>query len=564
MFRGIFAIILGGLIGLMAACGQPAQQTISNKPQKVYTPVSHIEAQSSNQILGIPGDPTVVFDPGMIASADAVLGGLMYDTWWLGSTQFPMPPEPPVDLRHPLFPADSGTLGPETFRCSTCHGWDYLGAAGVYGDPAAPFYTGIKGIISPADPYVYNTDQEIWTFLHDGDATNGLAEHHFGDVLSDEDLYHLTKFILQVREEAGMQQSPADLINADKSAKGDSLRGYRFFHAAQRDGGAGCANYECHGSDGKQLLLDQPIDSLARDNPWEVLHKIRFGNPGTYMKGIVILNSPNLDLQAAADILRYAQIGLAPDHVRGGRLYDNWPVETGITGIAASNPLWDLADPSLMPAGFPTGDDAWRCALCHAFYYEGNIAFYFNNLLYLKTSRNWTTAYVFEQLQKGFPAVMPDGSVSTVHDFGAHLQETELWQLAAFAVQDIEDTSIYLQPDLGTAVGNGTRTANPVLGQALYEGTAGVSYNGAPFDCIGCHDPVNGSVPSVDVAALAWDTPWQFLHRVRFGMPHAPDAPADTIMPGLLEVTTADSENYLQTIHVVDIQRYLQDLAMTP
>ena len=62
----------------------------------------------------------------------------------------------------------------------------------------------------------------------------------------------------------------------------------------------------CHGADGK--LIDfgdgEGMGALSNGNPWEVLHKIRFGQPGSAMPAGV--NSGWSD-QDAVDVLGYAQ-----------------------------------------------------------------------------------------------------------------------------------------------------------------------------------------------------------------------------------------------------------------
>lgn len=41
----------------------------------------------------------------------------------------------------------------------------------------------------------------------------------------------------------------------------------------------------CHGSDGKMLDFGdgEYVGTISNDNPWEILQKIRFGQPGTAM-----------------------------------------------------------------------------------------------------------------------------------------------------------------------------------------------------------------------------------------------------------------------------------------
>ncbi|MHA1524449.1 MAG: hypothetical protein ACTSY1_08600 [Alphaproteobacteria bacterium] len=58
----------------------------------------------------------------------------------------------------------------------------------------------------------------------------------------------------------------------------------------------------CHGKDGNALFTGRAIGSIARDNPWEALHKIRNGHPSEAMPALRVL-----DMTMLVDILAYAQ-----------------------------------------------------------------------------------------------------------------------------------------------------------------------------------------------------------------------------------------------------------------
>ncbi|NQV55063.1 MAG: cytochrome c [Rhodospirillales bacterium] len=79
---------------------------------------------------------------------------------------------------------------------------------------------------------------------------------------------------------------------------GDPQRGAQFFQTI-------CAN--CHGFDGKELNFGNDkspeyVGTVARSNPWEALHKIRFGQPGVGMVSLSVLS-----IQEQVDILTYIQ-----------------------------------------------------------------------------------------------------------------------------------------------------------------------------------------------------------------------------------------------------------------
>ncbi len=86
----------------------------------------------------------------------------------------------------------------------------------------------------------------------------------------------------------------------------------RMTNRSRGEAGDGAAHYQticavCHGFDGKELNFKTPekpeyIGTLALKNPWEFIHKTRFGQPGIPMISLIVL--PDKDI---ADILAYGQ-----------------------------------------------------------------------------------------------------------------------------------------------------------------------------------------------------------------------------------------------------------------
>ena len=79
---------------------------------------------------------------------------------------------------------------------------------------------------------------------------------------------------------------------------GSPTRGARFYQTV-------CAN--CHGFDGKLLNFgeeDNPefIGTVAQANPWETLHKVRYGQPVQPMPALIAL-----EIQDMVDIVAYTQ-----------------------------------------------------------------------------------------------------------------------------------------------------------------------------------------------------------------------------------------------------------------
>jgi thiosulfate dehydrogenase len=202
-------------------------------------------------------------------------GGQLYDAWWAV-----IEADEPAGT-HPAYPADGKQSGAATWRCKECHGWDYKGVDGAYGKGS--HRTGIKGIRAMAgvDP------ERIHEILMDD--THGFTE----DVMPDSALRKIALFV-----SLGQIDMDRFIDRATKKAHGDPQRGAQFFQTI-------CAN--CHGFDGKFINFgsdEEPeyVGTVAADNPWEALHKIRFGQPGV---GMVSLSVLGVDQQV--DILSYAQ-----------------------------------------------------------------------------------------------------------------------------------------------------------------------------------------------------------------------------------------------------------------
>jgi len=121
-------------------------------------------------------------------------------------------------------------------------------------------------------------------------------QHDFSLVLGEVALEDLAVFL------DGYLLDDAKYINYDtKEAIGaDATNGMRLYYQTCR---------RCHGLRGKRINFGSEEDpeyvgTLANDNPWEVLHKIRFGNPGTNMPSSV---TTGWSIRDVVDVLGYAQ-----------------------------------------------------------------------------------------------------------------------------------------------------------------------------------------------------------------------------------------------------------------
>jgi thiosulfate dehydrogenase len=201
------------------------------------------------------------------------VGGLLYDSWpaELGVT---------IDKTHPSYPKAGSKKGAATWRCKECHGWDYKGRAGAYS--SGSHYTGISGIRS----YANIDPKKIVEILKNN-------EHAFGDMLSENDYDALALFV-------SLGQVDTDIYINRLTGKsiGEPLNGGRIYLAT-------CV--KCHGTDGKEINFKDEkkpeyMGTVANKNPWETLHKIRWGHPGTPMISLLFL-----ELKEQLDVLAFCQ-----------------------------------------------------------------------------------------------------------------------------------------------------------------------------------------------------------------------------------------------------------------
>ncbi|MHC4067476.1 MAG: c-type cytochrome, partial [Planctomycetota bacterium] len=230
------------------------------------------------------------------AAASAARGGALYDKWW--NVTDVTAEEPTED--HPLW-ADRATDpdtgepfnargGADSWRCKECHGWDYKGAAGAYGEGNSHF-TGFPGVFGTA-----LLPQAVFDLLEDPDG------HAFsGAGLTEADIWDLAKFVLEG------QIDTDDIIDDSGAFNGDVSTGQTLYESGI---GTGVACAVCHGADGMLPPPGAPADFedfpglIANENPWEFQHKVRFGQPGTAMPSSVAGGSTAQDV---ADLGAYTQ-----------------------------------------------------------------------------------------------------------------------------------------------------------------------------------------------------------------------------------------------------------------
>lgn len=182
-------------------------------------------------------------------------GARLYDKWW---QEYGL--KEPV-ATHPAYPASGKKKGSDTWRCKECHGWDYLGNNGAYSKGS--HYTGITGIQN----YSGKPVNQIVKILKD-------QNHQYDTVMLERALNLIAIFVSE-----GQVDTSFFVDNKTKKALGDVKLGKQVF--ADK-----CSR--CHGDNGNDINFGSDaepeyIGTVASKNPWEAIHKIYNGHPGSRM-----------------------------------------------------------------------------------------------------------------------------------------------------------------------------------------------------------------------------------------------------------------------------------------
>ncbi len=425
---------------------------------------------------------------------DPIRGGLLYDKWWS-----PLGLDTPAEDQPLWATQDSNTRsGADSWRCKECHGWDYKGVDGAYG--SGSHMTGFVGVLDAAGQgsgYVLG-------------ALNGETnpDHDFSSVMDEQALTDMTLFI--VAETVDYNQ----FIGDDKMATGGDLAlGEELFQDC----------VDCHGGQGtainfkKNVGSPEYLGSLSLGNPWEYMHKVRFGQP------------TEADMPAAIDIgwtedeqlalLAYSQSLPATSPVsEGGLLYDKWWAALGADEPEGDQPLWATQETNVRE-----GVDTWRCKECHGWDYKGVDGAY--------GSGSHTTGFagVFDAASMSAADLTDwlNGTTNPEHDFSAYLEEGQINQLVAFIQAGTVDTAEFINEDKSI---NG----DPDNGQTLYNGA-----------CKRCHGE-NGISEEFVMSTLSNDNPWEVYHKISFGHP-GEDMPAGVNF-GWSTQDMVDILSYIQTL----------------
>ena len=483
-------------------------------------------------------DPSSDFSQTLYSDASVVLGGRIYDKWWITSNTLSDP-----ITTHPLWPASNTKIsGSDTWRCKECHGWDYRGRDGVYSQ--GKHTSNIIGIVNTTSAIMQqSTAAQVYTFLKTN-TDHGFASGDFTDT----EYYAATKFVMTMRAEMEASASPINFIDGTtKLATGDTDNGKTVYQSTQ----GSCSASNCHGADGKALdfvdndasyLPNAFVHNIAQENPWEFVHKVRFGvaqMPALYDNPSAEVNT----VAASIDVLAYSQTELLPEVKRAGLLYDKWWAVAGAKTTeppAVRNANWD--DSAGDNSDNQSDQNTWRCQACHGWDYEGVHGAYgdvnsknysaIRGFHFLQTQSN-TKQYIIDAITDG-PL-----SAGTDHNFGQYLNESDIDLLAQFILDD--DLGIPANLDAYNAMLN---DGDATVGKTFYQSTT-------PGNCESCHGADGITIPSVDLSVIAKNNPQKFLHKSRYGNSQFLGAmlPKSTGFAGLTQSEASDVLAYAKTLN---------------
>ncbi|MGH1420103.1 MAG: c-type cytochrome [Hyphomicrobiaceae bacterium] len=207
-------------------------------------------------------------------AATISLGGRLYDnTWAVVGAKVPTG-------RYGLYPKNPKVPDVETWRCKSCHGWDYVGRDGHLGQQE------IKGRFANLRAVIGRKTNRIEQYLKYSNHRKLVTP------LSKKELKALALFL-----SAG-QHDLSQIIGPGSKAKGDPKKGKDIYEGV-------CSR--CHQPDGKAPLYSEEgsgssLGWLSRHSPARVVHKIRNGVTSADM-----LSLRSMELDDIGDLVAYLQ-----------------------------------------------------------------------------------------------------------------------------------------------------------------------------------------------------------------------------------------------------------------
>ncbi len=252
--------------------GQVFHKILNGHPAEKMPPLRFLSTERLGDLLAFT--QTL---PEKNLSASIARGGRLYDNWQKEKE------DRPRNIRHPAYPREAAyAKSPDAnWRCKECHGWDYKGVEGVYGQ--GRHRTGIKGIRQAGGR---DLDEIIILLMDKNHMYHGTQ--WLEGPLDYQDLIDLANFVAY-----GQIDMDAYIDSKTGVVKGNPKRRKNEYNLL-------CAT--CHEEQGDALATGRNIGDVARENPWEALHKIRNGHPDEAMPAL-----HTLDMEMQIEILAYAQ-----------------------------------------------------------------------------------------------------------------------------------------------------------------------------------------------------------------------------------------------------------------
>lgn len=403
-------------------------------------------------ITGLGASPALAMD-----WASITRGGRLYDNWFLENRDR-RPTKP-----HPKFTA----FGPDmhasenSWRCASCHGWDYQGVA--------------EYKTKPLDGQAGNNVASLTSILSD-------PNHQYEKLLSQSDIRDLAAFIaggrIDVTRYIEAITGKSVTWSADEEALFASI----------------CAN--CHGVEGQKIRTMTPLGPFARYNPKESLHKILNGHPAEKMPPLRFVDTERL-VRLLAYIQTLPAKSLVGSIARGGRLYDNW--------VQVNNTLKPTARHPAYPRNAGLADEPkanWRCKECHGWDYNGRAGAYGGG-------EHYTGIPGIRAFDGGDPQKVVDLLMDANHRyhgtdwFSGPLDFQDLEDLANFVTHGQIDMDQFIDPKTGLVKGDPKRRKD--------------EFNAL---CATCHGREGDALATGKaIGAVARDNPWEALHKIRNGHP---------------------------------------------
>jgi mono/diheme cytochrome c family protein len=291
---------------------------------------------------------------------------------------------------------------PDTWRCVTCHGWDYKG---MHGFPGIRKREGAK-------------PEEVVALLK-------TPPHRFGELISEKDLVDLANFVTH-----GQVDMEPLILSARELGPSGAAAFENIFATT-------CAN--CHGLDGGRQRGVPQIGETARKQPSKVLHVVLNGHAGGNMPALRAFGT-----SMAVGMLAYARTlpgqNLSASITNGGRLYDDWQWATG-NRQALPHPAYPK---SARYSDVP--QITWRCRECHGPDYKGSAGVY-------ATGNHATGIKGIRGMAGADPADIMRILRNGTHRFGSVMKYRDLQDVANFVSQGQVDMDVFIDPKTGLARG---------------------------------------------------------------------------------------------------------------